>query len=324
MIGKGVVDVKSKAAIAPADSRRAGKFRQNFRRYWLLYVIFLPAFISLFVFSYIPLGGLILAFKDYSPRLGMWMSEFVTPIWKHFADALSGTDFWKVTLNTLRISLLRLVFGFPAPVLLALFLNEVRHPKFKKGVQTIVYLPHFLSWVVVAGMVRTLMSGDGMINSVLESLGLSSVPFLTDPNWFLFTLIVTDIWKSMGYGSIIYMAAISGIDQNLYEAATVDGANRWQKMRYVTLPCLGMAISINLILQLSGILSAGFDQIFNLYSPVVYDTADIIDTYVYRMGIVAGNFEVGTALGLVKSVIALILILVTNKIAKKMGGEGIL
>ena len=300
------------------------RFRRGLQRYWMLYLIFLPAFVSLFVFSYIPLGGIVLAFKDYSPRVGMWASNFAQPLLKHFQEAFSGTDFWKVTLNTLRISVLRLLFGFPAPVLLALFLNEVRHPLYKKTVQTIVYLPHFLSWIVVAGMVRTLMSGDGLINQVLQSMGLGGVPFLTDPQWFLFTLIATDVWKSMGYGSIIYMAAISGIDQSLYEAATVDGANRWQKMRFVTLPCLGMAISINLILQLSGILSAGFDQIFNLYSPVVYDTADIIDTYVYRMGIVAGNFEVATALGLVKSVIGLLLILVTNKAAKKMGGEGIL
>lgn len=261
--------------------------------------------------------------KDYSPRIGMWLSEFVQPWFKHFAEAFSGTDFWKVTLNTLKISCLRLVFGFPAPILLALLLNEVRHSGVKKFVQTTVYLPNFLSWVVVAGMVRTLMAGDGLINSMLQNLGLSGIPFLTDGNWFVFTLIITDIWKGMGYGSIIYMAAIAGIDQEQYEAATIDGANRWQKMIYITLPGLVFAISINLILSLSGILNAGFDQIFNLYSPVVYDTADIIDTYVYRLGIISGDFEVATALGLVKSAIGFILIVVTNKTVHKMGGEGI-
>lgn len=305
----------------PARAKGAGW--RKFRKYLPLYLILLPPLISLIVFSYLPMGGIIIAFKDYSPRLGMWYSDFVQPLFKHFRSALSGTDFWKVTLNTIRISVLRLVFGFPAPILLALFLNEIRHPRFKKTVQTAVYLPYFLSWIVVAGIVRTMMSGDGMINSLIKSLGGKGIPFLTDPNWFIFALIISAIWKDMGYGSIIYMAAIAGIDPTLYEAATVDGANRWQKMRYVTLPCLSMAISINLILSISGILSAGFDQIFNLYSAVVYDTADIIDTYVYRMGLVSGNFEVATALGLVKSVIGLILIVITNKIADKLGGEGL-
>ncbi|MDD6200111.1 MAG: ABC transporter permease subunit [Firmicutes bacterium] len=289
----------------------------------MLYLIALPALISMFVFSYLPMGGIILAFKDYSPRLSMWNSAWMEPLLAHFKTAFSGTDFWQVTLNTLRISCLRLLFGLPAPILLALFLNEVRHKKYKKLVQTIVYLPHFLSWVVLAGMIRTIMSGDGLINTTLQGLGLKGIPFLTDENWFLFTLVFTDIWKGVGYGSIIYMAAISGIDQQQYEAATIDGASRWQKMRYITLPGMAMAITVNVILSLSGILNGGFDQIFNLYSPVVYGKADIIDTYVYRMGIVAGDYGAATALGLVKSVIAFILIVSTNKIIKKLGGEPI-
>lgn len=312
--------------LVPAAIKKSspeGKFRKGFQKYWMLYLIFLPAFISLFIFSYLPMGGIILAFKDFSPRLGLFSSDFTTPIFKHFSDAFSGTDFWKVTLNTLRISSMRLLFGFPAPIFLALLLNEIRHNAYKKTVQTIVYLPHFLSWVVVAGMTRTLFAGDGMVNVFLQNLGGTGIPFLTDGNWFLFTLILTDIWKNMGYGSIIYLAAMAGIDQEQYEAATIDGASRWQKMRFITLPGLSIAVSVNLILSLSGILSAGFDQIFNLYSPVVYETADIIDTYVYRMGIVAGNFEVATALGLVKSLIGFILIIITNKIVNRMGGEGI-
>jgi len=299
------------------------RFKKSFKRYWLLYLIFLPAFISLIVFSYIPMGGIILAFKDHSPRDGMFSSPFITPLFQHFKDAFSGADFWKVTVNTLRISSMRILFGFPAPILLALLLNEVRHKYYKKSVQTIVYLPHFLSWVVVGGMVRTLMAGDGMINNALQSIGLSGIPFMTDQNWFLFTIIFSDIWKGMGYGSIIYLAAISGIDQEQYEAATIDGAGRWQKMKYITLPGLTLAVSINLILSLSGVLNGGFDQIFNLYSPVVYETADIIDTFVFRMGIVSGEVEIATALGLVKSLIGLVLIVVTNKIVNRMGGEGI-
>ncbi len=299
------------------------RFRKKFRSYWMLYLIALPPLISMFIFSYLPMGGVILAFKDYSPRLSMWSSDWIDPIFSHFKSAFAGTDFWKVTLNTLRISLLRLAVGIPAPILLALLLNEVRHRKYKKVVQTIVYLPHFLSWVVLAGMIRTIMSGDGMINGALNSIGADGIPFLTDENWFLFTLVFTDVWKGVGYGSIIYMAAIAGIDQEQYEAATLDGASRWQKMRFVTLPGLGMAITVNVVLSLSGILNGGFDQIFNLYSPVVYETADIIDTYVYRMGIIAGDYGAATALGLVKSVVGLILIVSTNKIIKRLGGEAI-
>ena len=300
-----------------------GRFRKNFRRYWMLYLIALPPVISMIVFSYLPMGGIILAFKDYSPRLSTWSSNWSKPFWEHFQTAFSGTDFWKVTLNTLRISCLRLLFGLPAPILLALLLNEMRHKGYKKLVQTLVYLPHFLSWVVLAGMIKTIMAGDGMINNALQSLNLKGIPFLTEENWFVFTLIFTDIWKGMGYGSIIYMAAISGIDQEQYEAAMIDGASRWQKMRFITLPGLKMAVSINVILSLSGILNGGFDQIFNLYSPVVYETADIIDTYVYRMGIVSGDYGAATALGLVKSVVGMILIISTNKIIKKMGGNPI-
>lgn len=300
-----------------------GRFRKYFQRYWMLYLIALPPLISMFVFSYLPMGGIILAFKDYSPRLSMWTSNWQKPLFEHFTTAFSGTDFWKVTLNTLRISCLRLLFGLPAPILLALLLNEMRHRGYKKLVQTLVYLPHFLSWVVLAGMVRTIMAGDGLINTGLHSIGQAGIPFLTDENWFIFTLIFTDIWKGMGYGSIIYMAAIAGIDQEQYEAATIDGANRWQKMRYITLPGLAMAITVNVILSLSGVLNGGFDQIFNLYSPVVYETADIIDTYVYRMGIISGDYGAATALGLVKSVIGLILIVSTNKLIRKLGGEPI-
>ena len=305
------------------EGRSKGRFRRNFRRYYLLYLIFLPAFVSLFIFSYLPMGGVLLAFKDYSPRLGTFSSPTAIPWYKHFVDAISGTDFWKVTLNTLKISGLRILVGLPIPIMFALLVSEVRHSRYKKTVQTAAYLPNFLSWVVVAGMLRIILSGDGMVNVLLQKIGLGGIPFLTNPNWFIFTLIASDIWKSMGYGSIIYLAAIAGIDQEQYEAATMDGATRWHKIRYITLPGMKLAISINLILSLSGILNGGFDQIFNLYSPVVYESADIIDTYVYRTGIISGNFEMATALGLVKSLVALVLIVITNKVINKMGGEGI-
>lgn len=299
------------------------RFTKAIRKYWMLYALFLPCAVFLIIFNYGPMYGIILAFKDLSPRLGILYSPWTEPIFKHFQDAFADPKFLQVTLNTLWISLLRILFGFPAPILLAVLFNEVRHNAYKRTVQTITYLPHFLSWVVLAGMVRLIFAGDGMINQLLGSIGVSPVPFLTDGNWFIFTLVFTNIWKTIGFSTIIYMAAIAGIEQEQYEAATIDGANRWQKIRFITIPGIAIAISINLILTLSGILDAGFDQIFNLYSPVVYDQADIIDTYVYRMGVQAGQYGLSTALGLAKSVVALLLIVVTNKIINKCGGEGV-
>jgi len=293
------------------------------KKYWMLYLLFLPCAVFLIVFNYAPMYGVILGFKDFSPRLGIFNSEWAQPFWKHFAEAFNDPKFIEVTLNTLKISLLRILFGFPAPILLAVLFNEVRHEGYKRTVQAIAYMPHFLSWVVLAGMVRMIFSGDGMINSLLKTIGLTPIPFLTEGTWFIFTLVATNIWKTVGFSTIIYMAAIAGIEQEQYEAATIDGASRWQKIRYITFPGMEIAISINLILTLSSILDAGFDQIFNLYSPVVYEQADIIDTYVYRMGVVAGNYEFSTALGLAKSLVALILIVVTNKIITKLGGEGV-
>lgn len=299
------------------------RFSLSIRKYWMLYLMFLPCALFLLVFNYAPMYGVILGFKNFSPRLGILGSDWAQPLFRHFAEAFADPKFLKVTLNTLNISMLRILFGFPAPILLAVLFNEVRHNAYKRTVQAIAYMPHFLSWVILAGMVRLIFAGDGMLNTFLAALHIDAIPFLTEGNWFIFTVVFTNIWKTIGFSTIIYMAAITGIDQEQYEAATIDGASRWQRIRYITFPGMEIAISINLILTLSGILDAGFDQIFNLYSPVVYEQADIIDTYVYRMGVVAGNYEFSTALGLAKSVVALILIVVTNKIITKLGGEGV-
>ena len=293
------------------------------RKYWMLYLLFIPCAVFLLVFNYAPMYGVILALKEFSPRLGIFSSGWADPLFVHFKEAISNPKFLSVTLNTLYISLLRIIFGFPAPIILAVLFNEVRHNVYKRTIQAIAYLPHFLSWVILAGMVKMIFAGDGMINTVIENLGLTALPFLTQGDWFIFTIVFTNIWKTIGFSTIIYMAAIAGIDQEQYQAATIDGANRWQRIKYITTPGMGIAISINLILTLSGILDAGFDQIFNLYSPVVYEQADIIDTYVYRMGVVAGNYEFSTALGLAKSFVAFILIVLTNKIITKLGGEGV-
>ncbi len=299
------------------------KFRDTIVKYWPLYLMFLPVVVLLVLFNYLPMYGIVLAFKDYWPQYGILGSPWMTPLFSNFSVLFADEKFWDVTKNTLIISALRLVFGFPAPILLALFFNEIRSKTFKKVSQTILYLPYFLSWVILAGMLRTMLLSDGIVNDFLGKLGLGPYPFLSKSSLFLPMLIVTDIWKNMGFGSIIYLAAIMGIDSSLYEASLVDGANRFQRMVHITLPGIVMAISINLILSLSGILNAGFDQIFNLYSVPVYDVADIIDTYVYRIGITDGEFGIATALGLIKSVIGFALILIVNKVTNKLGGVGV-
>ena len=225
-------------------------------------------------------------------------------------------------VNTLYISFLRLLAGFPAPILLALMYNEIRHDRFKRVTQTVLYLPHFLSWVVLSGIFQTIFLNEGSLNVFLHGLGLESIPFLTKREYFVPFLVVTDVWKGMGFGSIVYLAAISGIDAELYESAELDGAGRLQKMWYITLPNIAMAISVNLILSMSGILSGGFDQIYNL--DATGTVFDIIDTYLYRIAFSSGsNYGLATALGLFKSLVSLLLILVTNKAANKISGVGI-
>ena len=228
--------------------------------------------------------------------------------------------------NTLEISGLKLLFGFPAPIILALMLNEVSHVRFKKTVQTITYLPHFLSWVVLAGMFQQLLSpNNGAVNALLKQFfGVEeSIYFLGNNKYFRGTLIVTDIWKNVGWSSILYLATISGIDPSLYEAATVDGASRWQCTRYITIPSLVSTIVIMLILSIGSIMDAGFDQVFNLYNSAVYQTGDIIDTYVYRYGLGDMKYSLATAVGLFKNVIAFVLVVGTNMITRKISGEGI-
>lgn len=302
---------------------RLGRVKNAVVRYWPLYLMFMPAVVLFIIFNYLPMYGIVLAFKDFWPQLGILGSPWMDPFFGNFSAMFADEKFWDVTVNTLIISGLRLVFGFPAPIILALLFNEIRSKVFKKVSQTILYLPYFLSWVILAGMLRTMLLTDGLVNDFLGKLGLGPFPFMSKSSLFLPMLIVTDIWKNMGFGSIIYLAAIMGIDSSLYEAALVDGANRFQRMTHITLPGIVMAISINLILSLSGILNAGFDQIFNLYSVPVYDVADIIDTYVYRIGITDGEFGIATALGLVKSLIGFLLILIVNKVTNKLGGVGV-
>jgi len=293
------------------------------RFYYLLAALPIVWFL---VFRYLPMYGVIIAFKDYDLYQGiegiLSFDNWVGLV--HFRKFLSSVFFWNIMRNTVVISLLRTLWGFPAPIILALLLNEVRIKWFKRSVQTISYLPHFFSMVVVAGLVQMVLTVQGgLLNQVIQALGHEPHAFLSDPKWFRTILVVTGMWQGMGWGSILYLAAISGINPEMYEAAIVDGAGIFQRMRYITLPSMSYAIAINLIFRIGGLLNAGFGQILLLYSEPVYDVADIIDTYVYRVGLVSRNYSFATAVGLFKSVVALILLLVANWGAKRLGEEGI-
>jgi putative aldouronate transport system permease protein len=286
-------------------------------KYRVLYLLLLPALLYFIIFAYIPYYGLTIAFKDFSPGKGIWGSNWVGL--KYFKELFTSDTFFQVLRNTLFISLYKLIFGFPMPILFALLLNEVRHMSFKKVIQTITYFPHFLSWVVFGGIMLSFLTPAGVIPKLLQLLHIDGTSLLTDNRFFRSILVVTHIVKSFGWGAIVYLAALSGIDPALYEAARMDGAGRWKQMLYVTLPGIRSVIVLMFILELGHILDAGFEQVFIMYNPVVYSVGDIIDTYVYRVGLGEAQYSVATAVGLFKGVIGFALIYISNYIIKKLG-----
>lgn len=305
--------MRAKAAKLPR-----GYWKRNF---WL-YLFLVPGLIFFLVFCYAPMYGVSIAFQEYSPVLSFSGSPWVG--WKNFEYLFTSENFLKVFGNSLTISLLRLAWGFPAPILLAVLINEVKLQRFKKASQTILYLPHFISWVVLSGMIINLLSpSSGALNYLIELFGGEKHAFLQDPACFRTILVASDIWKEAGWGTIVYLAAISGIDSEMYEAARIDGAGMLQKIIYVTIPNLTPTIVVLFILRLGSILRNGFEQIFMLYSPVVYDVADVFETYTYRMAMVEGRFSFATAIGLFQSVVGLILVFSTNKISQRIGGNGL-
>ena len=305
----------------------APKFIRDFAlypRHMALTVLLLPTIVYFVIFKYIPISGIVMAFKDFIISLGIWKSPWV---WlKNFELAFTMPTFKRAFENTLVISFLKIITGFPAPIILALLLNEVRHMKYKRAVQTISYLPHFLSWVIVAGLFSQLLSPNtGIVNHILKSVFGMEKPiyFLGDNKWFRGTLILTDMWKSVGWGSILYIASIAGIDPTMYEAAVCDGANRFHRLWYITLPCLMPTITIMLILRVGNVMEAGFDQIFNMYNPAVYKTGDIIDTFVYRYGIGQMKYSLSTAVGLFQNLIGFVMVVLMNFTANRINGGGI-
>ena len=313
-------NVSSVKLSAQLNSKK--KIWKTAKNMWLLYILLFIPFIFLIVFSYIPMYGIIIAFKDYRYADGILGSAWNN--FHHFKLLLNDHLFCRSFMNTLIISLYRLVIGFPAPIIFALLLNEMSNIKFKKVTQTISYLPHFISWVVIAGMVGEALSPQrGIVNSIISIFGKEPIYFLTNTTYFRPILILTGIWKEIGWGAVIYLASIASINPELYEAAEIDGANRFYKAIYITIPSMMSVITILFILHIGGILNAGFDQIFNLYNPLVYSVSDIIDTYVYRSGLIDARYDFSTAVGLFKNVIGVIFMLLTNMIVKKYSEHGI-
>ena len=309
-----------------AESKSAFNiFIKKMKRYKFYYLLALPGLLYFVLFHYGTMVGILMAFKDFKPfdgYMGIFTGEWVG--FANFKRFFESYYFWNILRNTLVISGQKIIFGFPAPIILALLLNEVGNFRFKKVVQTISYMPHFLSMVVVMGILRKLLAADtGYVNYFIRLLGGEPIMFLGDERYFRSILVISEIWQTIGWGTIIYLAAISGINPQLYEAATMDGATHFQQARHITIPSIMSVVVIMLILRVGNILDAGFGQIFLLYSPAVYSVADIIDTFVYREGLGKMNYEYATAVGLFKSIIALFMVLGTNIITKKMGQEGI-
>ncbi|MHA6530126.1 ABC transporter permease [Paenibacillus sp. BAC0078] len=287
----------------------------NLKQQRAYHLMLLPSIILVFIFSYIPFYGIIIAFQKYNPALG-FNSPWVG--WDNFAHVFNQPNFVRTIWNTLYMSAFKIIGGIVIPVIFALLLNEVAHSAIKRTFQTLVYIPNFLSWVIMAGILLDILSAGGIINSFLHVFGIQSIHFLGSPSIFPWTMIVSDIWKGFGFGTVVYLAALTSIDPGLYEAAVIDGAKRWKQTLHITLPLLMPTIVLMSVLSLGSVLNAGFDQIYNLYSPVVYQTGDIIDTYVYRLGIQQAQYSVSAAVGLFKSVISCILVGVSYILAYKV------
>ena len=312
------------ATLAPAR-RAAGRGRvwawgrllvKDLRRNRYVYLMLAPVLAYYLLFHYGPMYGAQIAFKDFGPGQGIWRSPWVGL--DHFKSFFSGFYFGRLMRNTLLINLLDLALGFPAPIILALLLNEVRRSAFKRAVQTITYMPHFISLVVVVGMLVDFLARDGLINNVLGAFGLPATPFLQRPEWFRILYVGSGIWQHVGWGSIIYLAALANIDPTLYEAAMVDGAGRFRQILHITLPGLAPTVIILLILRLGALMSVGFEKIILMYNSLTYETADVISTYVYRRGILEMNFGFSTAVGLFNSVINFALLVLANSVSRRI------
>lgn len=312
-------------AIKNVRSRRGVKKTGLLRylsKYRYYYLMLLPAIVFYVVFHYVPMFGAQIAFKDFNIRLGILKSPWVGL--ENFTNLFKLPKFSQVVITTIRISFIRLIWGFPFPIIISLLLNELKSIPVKRGVQTVIYIPHFISWVILGGILQNLLSVErGAVNAIIKAVSGTAIPFLTSPKYFVGMLVVSMIWKTFGWNTIIYLAALAGVDPQLYEAAIIDGANRWKQMLHITLPSIMSTIVVVFILRVGSIMQAGFEQIFVLYHDAVYSVSDIIDTYVYRIGLTEGKYEMAAAVGLFKSVINFLLLITANTLSRAAGEGGI-
>ena len=293
------------------------RFRKNFIRDRYLYLMILPGVILLILFRYLPMGGVIIAFKDYSFRKGILGSDWVGL--ENFKFIFNSPDFYSIVKNTLEINILKLLFSFPAPIFFALLINEIKNHKFKKWIQTSVCLPYFVSWVVFGGIVTQFLNPNtGIINKVIEFFGANPIAFMQEEQYFKGIVVLSDIWKSAGWGTIMYLSALTSIDQEIYEAAKIDGAGRLAITRHISLPGISETIVVLLLLQIGAMMDVGFEQIYVLCKPILYGVGDVISTYVYRVGIGNAQFSITAAIGLFQSAIGLILIIISNAVCKRL------
>jgi len=284
------------------------------KREWPLHAMLIPGLVFVIVFSYIPMAGILMAFQKYIPTKGLFGSPFVGM--KNFQFLFDYPDIGRVFFNTVYIAVMKIIAGLFVPITIAILLNELSRQWIKRTFQTLVYLPHFLSWVLLSGILIDVLSpSSGLVNQALGLLGIEPIFFLGDNLWFPYVMVVSDVWKEFGFGTIVYLAALTGINPSLYEAAEIDGAGRWKQTLNITIPGMMPIIVLMLTLNIGNVLNAGFDQIFNLYSPQVYESADIIDTFVYRMGVQQSQFGFATAVGLLKSIVSFLFISVSYFLA---------
>jgi len=311
-----------KSAKAPANVKSGSKTWKTMKEYKVLYLLMIPGILYFILFRYMPMFGLVIAFKDYNIFKGIWASDWVGL--ENFKELVHSRDFWNVMKNTITISFTKILIGFPIPVLLAILLNEIRNIKFKKVVQTCIYLPHFLSWVVIGGIMLNLFSPVfGVAGQIFKVLGMEPINIMAKKGTIFWVVIFSDVWKEAGWSTIVFLAALTQVDLNLYEAARMDGANKLQQMVHITLPAISSIVIVMLILRIGKIMNAGFEQILVLQNPITMESIDIFDTYVYREGLGRGSYSFAAAVDMFKSVVALILVTSANKISKLFGEEGI-
>jgi putative aldouronate transport system permease protein len=311
----------SGTAPRPRPEGWGANIRKNVKRHYGIYLMVLPVVAYYLIFNYAPIAGAVIAFKDFSPKLGIFGSHWVG--FKYFISFFKSIYFTRVVSNTLIISFFDILFGFPLPIILALLINEVGNKTFKRSIQTISYLPHFISVVVVCGLIQDFFSTDGVVNSLFAVINIKATQFLSDPSWFRPIFVGSNVWQSFGWNSIIYLAALTSINPQLYEAARIDGASRWRQTLHITLPGILPITMTLLILRIGNIMSVGFEKIILLYNPMTYETADVISTFVYRKGILEMNFSFSTAVGLFNAAINCLLLVTANRLSRKVNDTAI-